>query len=174
MRVALVIGHKMVSGGAVSHNHTSEFEYNEELVGMVASNLADSDVEVLIFHRNVYLELPDEINAKNPDVVISFHCNSFNKEATGTEVLYYYKSVKGKKLAETMSNKIHHTLGLRNRGPKPKSTEDRGGIILRYTDAPCILLEPFFIDNPLDFSVGTDLKNELSLAISDVIREIDK
>lgn len=172
MKVALVIGHKMTSGGAASYNGVTEFEYNEELVGMVASNLMDSDIEVLIFHRKKYLELPGEINAKNPDLVISFHCNSFNTEATGSEVLYYHKSIAGQALAETFVDALHKCLGLRSRGAKPKRTEDRGGIILRYTNAPCIILEPFFIDNPLDFSVGIDLKNELSLAISGTIQEI--
>lgn len=170
MRVALVIGHKMTSGGASSYNGVTEFEYNEELVGMVASNLSDEpDIEVLIFHRKKYKDLPDEINEKNPDLVISFHCNAYDKTATGSEVLYYHKSKKGEQIAKVMINSIHQCLGLANRGAKPKRVEERGGPILKYTNAPCVMLEPFFIDNPLDFSVGVDLKNELSLAISETI-----
>ena len=173
MKVALIIGHKLTSGGALSYNHVSEFEYNEELVGMVASNLSDTDIDVMIFHRNKYLELPNEINEKNPDMVVSFHCNAHDTKTTGTEVLYYHKSAAGLAIADKFVNSIHKCLGLRNRGVKPKHTEDRGGIILRYTNAPCVLLESFFIDNPLDFSTGVDLKNELALAISDVIKELE-
>lgn len=173
MKVALVIGHKQMSGGANSYNHITEFEYNEELVGMVASDLADTNIEVLIFHRKVYRDLPNEINEQKPDLVISFHCNAFNTEATGSETLYYHKSIKGKEIADKFQKSIHRCLGLVNRGIKPKTTEERGGYLLRYTDAPCILLEPFFIDNPLDFSVGTELKNDLSLAIAETIQEIN-
>lgn len=169
MRVALVIGHKMTSGGAVSYNGVSEFEYNEELVGMVASNLVGTSIEPLIFHRNSYAKLPDEINSKDPDLIISFHCNAFNKKATGSEVLYYYKSRKGKAIARTVLSAIHKCLGLVNRGIKSKSSEDRGGYLLRYTKAPCIIIEPFFIDNELDFLTGVDLKIDLALAISDAI-----
>lgn len=173
MKVALVIGHKSTSGGADSFNNTNEFEYNEELVGMVAGNLADNpDVEVLIFHRKIYRNLPDEINEKNPDLVISFHCNAYDGNSTGSEVLYYHKSKTGMIVADKFQNAIHKCLGLRNRGIKPKSTEQRGGYLLRYTDAPCVLLEPFFIDNDLDFGVGTKLKCELSLAISEVISDL--
>lgn len=172
MRIALVIGHKLTSGGAVSYNGITEFEYNEELVGMVASNLADSEHEVLIFHRKRYRDLPDEINEKNPNLVISFHCNAFNTKATGSEVLYYRNSIVGQAVAAKLADAIHECLGLVNRGLKAKSSEDRGGYLLRYTKAPCVLLEPFFIDNPLDFSVGTDLKQELSLAISDIIEKL--
>ena len=36
---------------------------------------------------------------------------------------------------------------LKNRGFKSKTVEDRSGYLLKYTKAPCIILEPFFIDN---------------------------
>ncbi|KKK66742.1 hypothetical protein LCGC14_2961020, partial [marine sediment metagenome] len=34
----------------------------------------------------------------------------------------------------------------------PRTAEDRGGYLLRYTKAPCILAEPFFIDNNDDLA----------------------
>jgi len=174
MKVALVIGHKLFSGGAVSYNGISEFEYNEELVGMVANNLVDSNVEPLIFHRKLYRDLPKELNTKNPDLIISFHRNAFNTKATGSEVLYYYKSNTGRHTAATLLNAIHECSGLVNHGVKAKSAEDRGGYLLRYTHAPCVILEPFFIDNPLDFSIGVDFKEDLALAISDAIIKLAK
>lgn len=172
MKVALVIGHKMVSGGASSHNGIQEFEYNEELAGMIAGNLADEpNIETLIFHRKSYSKLPFEINAKNPDIIISLHCNSFNKEVSGSEVLYYYRSKKSEVLAGKMLHAINRSLNLKNRGIKPKSTEEKGGYLLRYTNAPCVLLEPFFIDNKSDWEIGRKMKNELALSLSDAILE---
>jgi len=172
MKVALIIGHKLTSGGAVSPNGVDEFDYNEELAGMIACNLSDEPgIEVLIFHRKKYLELPGEINAKNPDIVISLHCNAYNTKVSGSEVLYYYKSVKGKVLAQKMLDAIKQALNIKDRGIKGKSTEDRGGVILRYTDAPCVLLEPFFIDNPFDWNIGRAMKLNLALSLSDAIME---
>ena len=172
MRVALVIGHTRFSGGASSHNGVDEFEYNEELAGMIASNLSDEhDIDALIFHRKSYRKLPKEINAKKPDIVISLHCNAYNTQVSGSEVLYYYKSKNGKILAQKMLDAIKQALDIKDRGVKGKSTEDRGGYILRYTNAPCVILEPFFIDNPDDYKIGKSMKNELALSLSDAILE---
>ncbi len=168
-KVALVVGHKRNSGGASSSNGVTEFNYNEELVSMVADNLSELKIEVLIFYRDNYRDLPDEINSKNPDLIISFHCNAFNTKASGSEVLYYHKSIIGKSIADMFKEAICNTLYLRDRGIKGKSTEERGGYLLRYTKAPCVILEPFFIDNRSDFSVGTKFKNELALSIAAVI-----
>lgn len=173
MRVALVIGHTLSSGGAKSSTGVSEFEYNEELVGMIANNLSDlSDVDTLIFYRDSYAELPEQINLNDPDLIISFHCNAFNTKATGTETLYYHSSIPGQQVADRLQGAMHSCLGLVNRGIKPKHSEDRGGYLLAETNAPCVIIEPFFIDNPLDFEVGKDLKYELSIAIAEVIEEL--
>lgn len=174
MKIALVIGHKASSGGAMSPSGVSEFLYNEDLVSRVASNLADTNIEVLIFYRKSYSRLPEEINKTNPDIVISFHCNAYNGQASGSEVLYYWLSTAGKKIATVLQKAIHNCLRLPDRGVKPKRTEDRGGYILKYVNAPCVILEPFFIDNEYNYQIGIEKKPQLALAISDEIIEICK
>jgi N-acetylmuramoyl-L-alanine amidase len=81
--------------------------------------------EVQRFYRRTYKELPDDINALNPDFIISLHCNAFNGKASGTEVLYYHKSEKGKKMAEILLNHLVEYLKLPNRGIKPGTAEER-------------------------------------------------
>jgi N-acetylmuramoyl-L-alanine amidase len=91
---------------------------------------------------------------------------------SGTEVLYYHTSQKGKQMAEILQNHLVTYLGLKDRGIKPKSAEDRGGYLLRYTNAPCVIAEPFFIDNDQDLSVAMLNKSGLADAYIKAIDEI--
>jgi len=154
MRVALVVGHKKESQGACNHTGICEFMYNKALVNMIASQL--KDIEYVIMYRDSYDMLPEQINYLEPDIIISFHCNAYNTRVSGSEVLYYHSSEKGKELAYQLQNILIDTLDLPDRGIKPKHAEDRGGYLLRYTNAPCVILEPFFIDNDMDMKVGNE------------------
>ena len=58
-----------------------------------------------------------------------------------------------------------------NLGVKPKKSEDRGGYLLRYTHAPCVIAEPFFIDNDEDLARAREDPDGLALAYA---RAIDK
>jgi len=55
-------------------------------------------------------------------------------------------------MAEILLSHLVDHLELTNRGIKPKTSEDRGGYLLRYTKAPCVIAEPFFIDNDDDLA----------------------
>lgn len=174
MKVALVIGHKPSSPGACNEDYNiCEFAFNDGMVHHVKKKLDEiSGWDPIIIYRRTYKELPDDINKLNPDFIVSFHCNAFNKEASGSEVLYYYKSSKGKQVAEIMLEHIVDVLGLPNRGIKGRDTEDRGGTLLRYTKAPCVILEPFFIDNNSDFKKANDLYGDFVDAVVNGIKEV--
>ena len=146
---ALVIGHKKRSSGAINVNsNLTEFDFNEDLALRIEKKVQKAEIQRI--YRRTYKELPDDINALNSDFIISLHCNAFNTQVSGTEVLYYHKSQKGKKMAEILLTHLVEHLKLANRGIKPKMAEDRGGYLLRYTKAPCVIAEPFFIDNDDD------------------------
>lgn len=162
MRVALVIGHSHTSRGASNKSGLTEFDYNGMIVHAVRQKLANRPgVEVSVVYRGSYQTLPDKINNLDPDLILSFHCNAFNTKASGTEVLYYHKSVAGAILAANMQKAIVDVLRLPDRGIKPKRREDRGGYLLAYTKAPCLIIEPFFIDNRID--LNTAHFNEVNL-----------
>lgn len=149
MKVALVVGHKESSKGAYNkYFDIYEYDFNKLLVEKISKKL---EIENVVIYRDTYKGLPDKINSESPDFIISFHCNAFNGKAGGTEVLYYHRSKKGKKIAEILLNHLLK-LGLKNRGILPRTAEDRGGYLLRYTKAPCVIAEPFFIDNDVEFS----------------------
>ena len=172
---ALVIGHKKSSPGAINvDSNLTEFDFNDDLALRIEKKIRNAEVQRI--YRRTYKELPDDINALDPDFVVSLHCNAFNGKASGTEVLYYHKSENGKKMAEILVNHLVEHLKLPDRGIKPKTAEDRGGTLLRYTKAPCVIAEPFFIDNDSDLSRAQEDEDidELAAAYAKAIEEISQ
>jgi N-acetylmuramoyl-L-alanine amidase len=171
MNLTLVIGHKFNSKGACNEQYNlCEYDYNDTFVNKLIKVLDKiHNVYVTIVYRDIYKELPEDINNTNPDIILSFHCNAFNKKASGTEVLFYHKSRKGRALATNLQEKLVDALQLPNRGIKPKAAEDRGGYLLCYTKAPCLIVEPFFIDNNNDLQVALNRQAELLDAYKEFI-----
>jgi N-acetylmuramoyl-L-alanine amidase len=171
MICALVIGHKKTSPGASnSSSGLNEFTFNESLSIDIEKRV--KGVQIQRIYRRTYKTLPDDINELNPDFIISLHCNAFNESVSGTEVLYYHKSSKGKKFAKILNDKLVNALELKNRGIKPKTSEDRGGYLLKNTKAPCLISEPFFIDNDNDLQTAIEKRKELIDAYVEAIEEI--
>lgn len=153
MRVALVVGHSQKDQGARNSSYgVSEFEFNKKLALDIERNfdnlfnLGQHEIGV-IYRETNYKELPAQINKHKPDLIVSLHCNAFDKRANGCEMLYHYKSTKSKVIARIFQNYLVQRLDNKDRGIKGRTVEDRGGYLLRYTVAPCIICEPFFIDN---------------------------
>lgn len=170
MKVALVVGHRKGSPGAVNKSTgISEFSFNKDLAEFIKAAVQFADVEVV--YRDSYQGLPGKVNELKPDFIISFHCNAFNTRASGTETLYHHNSVEGKRLAELLQGRIVACLGLPDREIKPRGVEDRGGYLLKNTNAPCVIVEPFFIDNNADFERVNRSMDELALAFIESIRD---
>ncbi len=151
MRICLVIGHSVESPGAINKRYgVNEFEFNQALAHEIESNFVKYNVEdeiVVVYRETSYKNLPYEINEYHPDMIVSLHCNAYDEKTSGCETLYYEKSQKGKELAETMQSLLVSYIGNDNRGIKSRNEEQRGGHLLKNTHAPCIIVEPFFIDN---------------------------
>jgi N-acetylmuramoyl-L-alanine amidase len=168
---ALVIGHKRQSPGATNEaSNLSEFYFNEDLARLIERRPLRSNIQRV--YRRTYRSLPNDINELAPIFIVSLHCNAFNKEASGTEVLYYHRSVKGERMADILLRHLVDYLQLPSRGTKPKTAEDRGGYLLRYTHAPCVIAEPFFIDNDEDLAKAQENIEGLAKAYADAIDEI--
>ena len=168
---ALVIGHKKRSPGAKNAKaNLSEFDFNEDLALRIETRVMKAEVQRI--YRRTYEELPDDINLLEPDFILSLHCNAFDGKVSGTEVLHYHRSEKGKRMAEIALDHLVEHLKLRNRGIKPRTAEDRGGYLLRYTEAPCVIAEPFFIDNDNDLARAREdvdgLAGTYAAAIEDI------
>lgn len=168
---ALVIGHKKSSPGAMNMaTGLTEFHYNERLAMEIEDAVEGVDVQRV--YRRTYDSLPNDINELAPDFIVSLHCNAFNEKASGTEVLYYHRSQKGKAMADILHANLVNALSLNDRGTKPKGAEDRGGYLLKSTQAPCIIAEPFFIDNNEDLKAAIDNREALIAAYASAIKTI--
>lgn len=181
MKCALVIGHKASSQGACNQKHgICEYEFNEQLACDVYDELEDkgSEINVRIIKRRSYKELPDDINIIGPDFFISMHCNAaaegYTGKWNGTETLYYYKSKRSENIAEIVQRKMLDAFGFRDRGILPRATEDRGGTLLRYTNMPGVIAEPFFIDNDSVYETIMNNYDKLVRAYVDSIESIAK
>lgn len=168
---ALVIGHQTDSPGASNANsQITEFEFNQQLAEDIRQQV--NGVRVKLVYRQTYQALPDQINQLQPDFIISLHCNAFNQQVSGTETLFYHKSAKGRQMAQLLNDELVQALQLKNRGVKAKHSEDRGGYLLRYTHAPCVIAEPFFIDNDADLAVAQTKRSKLIKAYADSVEQI--
>lgn len=172
MKIALVVGHRNSSQGASNRNQNiTEFQYNRKLAKEIKKYCNHNCV---IVYRDDdsqgYANLPNKINEVNPDIILSLHCNAFNEHAGGHEVLYWNTSSKGKRLALQLNSAIHKALGTNDRGVKPKYKGDRGALVLRHTKAPCVILEPFFIDNDLDYLNAT--RNNLGKVLAETLNKM--
>lgn len=176
IRVAIIVGHEPTKPGAVNQAaRMSEFTLNSALAGQLVDLLAKRSAwikpEIVYRAPEGYSKLPGKVNAGNFHFAISLHCNAYNQKATGTEVLYYGTSAKSKELARTLQANLMLALGLADRGIKARETEDRGGYLLRYTSMPCVIAEPFFIDNDSDLKRASDRWPELVGAYADTIEQ---
>ena len=179
IKVALVIGHSEDSQGAMNKKYNmTEFKFNEKLVDDIFNEIQEHYTNIIPIkvYRESYNELPNQINSLETDFILSFHCNAFDKKTSGFECLYYHTSKKSLEMCEVIKynfnlyvneydgNKYDDLIPIR--GPKPKTSEDRGGYLLKNTNAPCVIIESFFIDNDNDLYFFQNEKNYNNLVDS--------
>lgn len=178
LKVAIIIGHKESSPGAkgfdiVGNRTIAEYGFNKLLANHLISKITNNDIGIVVVERNMYSQLPYDVNKTGADVAVSLHCNTYNGKAHGAEVLYWHSSNNGLAVAQILQRQFV-SLGLRDRGVKPKTAEDRGGYLLRYTDMVCVIGEPFFIDNKDELRKMLDQWGQLVQAYVDGITEIHR
>ncbi len=162
MKILLTHGHTVdgADKGAISHNGVSEGLLNYELANCLKNVLTSIfEVEVDVKQEEVNKALEWNVkNRKGYDVAISIHHNSFNKSATGTEVLYKEKDV----LAKKISKEIAKTLSLNDRGAKKR--DDLYILNIGFD----VLVEVCFIDNKKDFSSNYSVE-EIAFSMAKVL-----
>ena len=111
------------------------------------------------------------------DLVVSLHCNSAaSKQANGVEIYTTAGETAGDRLATCIINQVTGTfpdLQLRADWDDGDPDKEENFYILRYTDAPAVLLEMAFISNPeeakklADSAWQTDMARAVARGISD-------
>ncbi len=173
-KIAVYAGHGGSDFGAVS-NGLYEKDFALEVMTYVTAELRRRGYEVI---NNRTSDVDRNLNAdirlanrENVDAVVEIHLNSNEGiPGSGTET-YYSVTGKGRELAEAINTNLV-ALGFRDRGIKTLPNFfglDYLGII-RYTNAPAVLTELFFINNPSDVSKYNPEK--IALAIADAIESL--
>lgn len=119
-----------------------------------------------------------DANKWGADVYISLHANGFyqvtDPDHIGMEVLYWYQSSTGRKLADRLREEIVSRFEgtIVDRGSKPVDENGRGAVVLQKTTMPAIIIEPGFITDPDDevwlsyFATQSILAEAVEAAIS--------
>ena len=170
---ALVVGHSFRDGGAVSHDgRVSEYEFNMPLAQMIAAKVPASRCRVMVMTRQTVLPaLVEDLNRIAPDFAIELHCNAADGHASGTEMLYGDLRPKAEVMARIIQRHVVAALKLPDRGVKARKRAERGGYLLHTVNAPAVIAESFFIDNPQDLARARDA-TELAKAYAQAITSI--
>lgn len=170
MKVAIVIGHSICDQGAINQaSGLTEYAYNETIAHLLSEQMAEMGIRANVVERRTYEGLPGLINSLGADLCVELHCNAYNQQASGTEMLYFYASSKGRQAAQMLQTHVVNALGLPDRGLKPTDPDERGGYLLLNTNMPCVICEPFFIDNDRDVAHVTEKRGALVRAYADAI-----
>jgi N-acetylmuramoyl-L-alanine amidase len=103
---------------------------------------------------------------------VELHFNAANGHARGCEWLFWNGSTRGKALASELRTAHRGAFPDQvDRGLKPRGAGDRGALFLRWTPCPAVICEPFFGDNPDEWSVfgGNAGRARLAMAVADGI-----
>lgn len=176
-KVVLVVGHSEILQGAINENYriddqvASEFLFNKKLALRIMALNKKQKLNIIIEYRdNDYETLPGEINVHDADLVVSLHCNAFNTKVEGCETLYYKHTKISDKVAKIINTKLFEALENSNRGIKPREynralgIKERGAYLLKKVAAPCVICEPFFIDNDKELDNAFLKFDKLALA----------
>lgn len=169
--VTLGIGHSRLvngkpEGGARSVDGTSEWEYHRGFTQHLADILCDrhqvASIIVDEYQGGSYgaamAWLGQTLREQDVDLAVELHFNAATGTARGHEWLYWHSSAAGKKLATNLhlSFSRHFPQAvIPARGVKPRTAADRGALFLQRTHCPAVICEPFFGDNPADWTLAT-------------------
>lgn len=146
MKIMINFGHAVngTDWGAC-YNGLREAEVNKTIGTTLANYLKSYGYDVTTYQQTKSVnDVWREENKSKYDILISIHCNAFNSTANGHEVLYYPTSDTGKKLAQCIQTSLVKTVGLRDRGLKPRNDL----AVLKRTKTVAVIVETAFISNP--------------------------
>lgn len=173
MKVCIDIGHCPSAPGAENRTYgMSEYRFWSTYAPRLANYLRGYGHTAVIVNREMdgggtgMTACVRVCNEANADVIVALHANAYNGKASGTETLYWHTSPRGKRLAQCIQVQVVKALCLPDRGIKPITGTERGGAQLRGTVAPCVIAEPFFIDNNVDYEHALDHVDNLCRAIA--------
>lgn len=177
-KLAIVVGHTRVDGGAegIAPISASEYRWNSDLASLISAHAATKGVEVRTFFRDgigvsgAYAN----VRAWRPRASIELHFNAANGTARGTETLFGTACAASAGWAGAIQNalvRLYARTGSQNRGLKKCPPHPRGGASVNaMSDIPSCLIEPFFGDNTADAALGHRSKRAQAQALVDAFK----
>jgi len=155
-RLAVIVGHNDDAEGAFAGSplNISEFDYNNIVARHMEAAGEEYNFDVRVINRRASSSTRREIEAAykeaddwGAETIIELHFNLVSDASvTGTETLVR-NGRDSMVIARAVQDEMVAVLRLRNRGVKVRGPDDRGGISLHASDAPTVLVEPFFGSN---------------------------
>ena len=169
-KIALIIGHNQKNKGAYSeYLKKSEYDFYSKVLDVLfkkyqeAFNLKEEFVKniqdkITIFrvpNTGYSKEMEKVVNTlekNNFELAIELHFNATtNHKQHGNTVLYWHKSIEGKKLAELFQEIMSSYTKIKKLDLIPiSSLKQNGAYGIMKSKCPYILLEPFFGDSKID------------------------
>lgn len=158
--VVLDAGHGGNDPGKIGVDDSLEKDLNLIIAQKVQKVLEQQDVEVVMTResdKGLYEEQTSNkkvqdmknrcalINETQPDCVVSIHQNSYHEEyVNGAQVFYYRTSEEGRRLAETLQEKLISYVEPANHR-QAKANESY--YLLKKTEVPIVIVECGFLSN---------------------------
>lgn len=165
-KVFLGVGHGGKDPGAVGI--LTEKTVNLEMALACRDVLTRHGVEVMLSRdRDTDDSLQSRIkkcNNFNPDLAIDIHNNAGGGD--GFEVYYHFKGGKSLELAQNIESEIK-SIGQNSRGCKIKINRDADYFgFIRETNAPAVIVEGVFVDNPNDTEIADTIDEQRRFGIA--------
>jgi len=158
VKIAIDAGHgKEGDPGAVGPSGFKEADVTWALAGILSNYLISLEQEALVLSRDLYSsERAVQAQKEKCDLLISLHTNAGSAQAVGIEVWFAHGNEEGKRLGSSILGVLTSETGAVSRGikddadwrPSPDWTGGMG--ILRNFPGPAVLIELFFISNPVE------------------------
>lgn len=160
MRIFINPGHDPNIDPGACGNGLCEADVVLKIGRRVEGYLRAVGYDVKLFQYDGLEEICAVSNEWNADLFVSIHCNAATGTAKGTET-FTSGSAKSKRLANCIQTQLVNSLPVEDRGVK-----SAGFYVLKYTDAPAVLVETAFIDNPDDAKLLVEREDDFARAIA--------
>ena len=184
MKFFIAAGHFPEKAGAC-HEGFCEWDEANEWVKIMESYLVNAGKKI---NENFFIVPPNVVALKTSyvnsrcskkDIFVEVHFNSaamsYHTLIEGCETLYYPTSVRGKKVAKVLQNRMLDAYDLKDRGIKEGWYQQKKskGIIytLRGTRCTTVILEPEFIQHKEKIQA---MREPVSKAVVDGLLELEK